>query len=31
MRVVTKNQADQPVMSQVWVAIMPTRRAASPL
>jgi acyl dehydratase len=31
MRVVTRNQADQPVMSQVWVAIMPTRSAASPL
>lgn len=30
MRVVTRNQDDQPVMSQVWVAIMPTRSAASP-
>jgi acyl dehydratase len=24
-RVVTKNQADQPVMSQIWVAILPAR------
>jgi acyl dehydratase len=30
MRVVTRNQSDQPVMSQVWVAILPTR-SASPL
>jgi acyl dehydratase len=30
MRVVTRNQDDQPAMSQVWVAIMPTRSAASP-
>ena len=30
MRVVTRNQSDQPVMSQVWVAILPTR-SVSPL
>lgn len=28
MRVVTKNQKDQPVMSQLWVAILPTRQGA---
>jgi acyl dehydratase len=30
MRVVTKNQDERPVMSQVWVAILPTRQAVSP-
>lgn len=30
MRVVTKNQSDQPVMSALWIAILPTRPAASP-
>jgi len=30
MRVVTRNQADQPVLSQIWVAILPTRRALVP-
>jgi acyl dehydratase len=30
MRVVTRNQADQPVMSQIWVAVMPTRKALAP-
>lgn len=29
MRVVTKNQTDRPVMSQVWVAILPTHQAVS--
>ena len=29
MRVVTKNQKDQPVMSQLWVAILPTRLDAA--
>jgi acyl dehydratase len=29
MRVVTRNQSDQPVMSQIWVAILPTRLGAS--
>ncbi|MGH6882900.1 MaoC family dehydratase [Hypericibacter sp.] len=29
MRVVTMNQKDQPVMSQLWVAIMPTRLGAA--
>ena len=31
MRVVTKNQKDQPVMSQLWVAILPTRQGAARL
>jgi acyl dehydratase len=29
MRVVTRNQTDQPVMSQLWVAILPTRLSAA--